>query len=393
MTMTLPPLRLTGATVLRDARLVPEAVGLAEGVLTDAALPEVDLTGYLVLPGIVDLHGDGFERHIAPRPSAPMPLAFGLRAAEREAAAHGLTTAWFAQSWSWEGGLRGPDHAERVMGALAAHRAEAVLDLRLQIRCETHLFDEDDRLLAAIGRYGVDYVVFNNHLPEAIGLAEAGSPALTTWAERDHCTPEAFRKRLFEALARTRAVPRRLLTLARAFDALGLRYGSHDDADGATRDYFHALGARIAEFPQSRGAASVARVLGDPVLMGAPNVVRGGSQAGHVAARDLLAEGLVDALVSDYHVPCLPAAAWALAESGLMPFARAWGLISTRPARIMGLVDRGTLAPGQRADLVIVNPRTRAIEATIAGGRLAYLAGEAGARLLARTPGLRFAAE
>ena len=108
---SLPPLRLTGAEVLIDGELRPEAVAVEGGLFRDAALPEVNLDGYLVLPGIVDLHATGFERHLAPHPDAGPPIRSGLRATAREAAAHGITTAWFAQFWSWEGGRRGPDFA------------------------------------------------------------------------------------------------------------------------------------------------------------------------------------------------------------------------------------------------------------------------------------------
>ncbi len=79
MPLPLPPLRLTGAHILRDGAMQQRSIGLAEGRITRGPLPEVDLSGFLILPGIIDLHGDGFERHMAPRPSAPFPLAAGPR--------------------------------------------------------------------------------------------------------------------------------------------------------------------------------------------------------------------------------------------------------------------------------------------------------------------------
>ena len=82
-------------------------LSIANGRITDRPGPAIDLTGYDLMPGIVDLHGDAFERHIAPRPSAPFPLIDGLHGTDRDMAAHGVTTAFLAQSWSWEGGLRG----------------------------------------------------------------------------------------------------------------------------------------------------------------------------------------------------------------------------------------------------------------------------------------------
>ena len=382
MPTPLPPLRFTGATILRDGTLQRRSLGVAGGRIATGPLPEVDLSGYYLLPGIVDLHGDAFERHIAPRPSAPFDLATGLASAERDAAANGVTTGWLAQSWSWEGGLRGPDFAEALMAAHRAARPRMGTDLRIQIRCETHMVDEADRLLAAIRRHGVDYVVFNNHLDEALERARSADGV-----SRD------YRHLLDRTAARTAEVPRHLCRLAEAFDTLGVTYGSHDDPDGETRERFSMIGARIAEFPTARTAAKAASAMNDPVLMGAPNVLRGGSQAGNVAAADLVADGLCDALVSDYYYPALAGAAWALVDAGLKRLPEAWAMISTRPAEILGLWDRGTLAPGRRADLVAVNAETRAIEMTIAGGALTYLAGAAAARLAGAAARTRIAAE
>jgi len=389
----LPALRLTGAEVLRDGRMRPGTIGLAEGRLTDRPLPEVDLSGYLILPGIVDLHGDAFERHIAPRPSAPFPLESGLIATDRDAAANGVTTAWMAQSWSWEGGHRGPDFARRVMRALDACRPRMLTDLRVQIRCETHTTETADRLLETIATYGIDYVVFNNHLEDVLAAASTRPGTFAEWAARAGRTPEAHLEVIAAARRQTREVPRYLCRLAERFDALGVTYGSHDDTDGETRERFSMIGAKICEFPTSRAAAALAHAVGDPVLMGAPNIVRGASQAGNIAAMDLVADGLCDALVSDYHYPALAAAAFRLADAGVMDLAGAWAMISTTPARILRLADRGRLESGLRADLTVIHRETRAIEATISGGRIAHLSGEAALRFLGAADRAAIAAE
>ncbi|KPP84407.1 MAG: alpha-D-ribose 1-methylphosphonate 5-triphosphate diphosphatase [Rhodobacteraceae bacterium HLUCCO07] len=397
MIRRLPPLRLTGAAVLRDDVLRTDDLSLAEGRIVGGVhgrdAVDVDLSGYFLLPGIVDMHGDGFERHIAPRPKAPFPIDMALHSLDRELAAHGITTAWLAQGWSWEGGLRGPDFAEDLAGALMAYRPGAMTDMRLQIRCETHMPETRERMIAAVRRFGIDYVVFNNHIPEAIQMVREAPQNLAHWAEREGGTVEDFIARIRAAQDRAGEVPRHLNALAAAFDDMGVLYGSHDDPDGETRDLFHAIGARICEFPTRTNAAAVARAYGDAVVMGAPNVVRGGSQSGNVSASTLIARNLCDVLVSDYHYPALPAAAQALAQDGPLCFARAWAMISTNPARIMKLTDRGTLDPGKRADIVVMNAQTRVIEATLARGELAYLAGEAAARFLSVLAQPRLAAE
>jgi alpha-D-ribose 1-methylphosphonate 5-triphosphate diphosphatase len=389
----LPPMRLVGATVLRDGQLQDRSVALADGRITRGPLPEVDLTGYYILPGIIDLHGDGFERHIAPRPSAPFPVQTGLAGYDREAAANGVTTAFLAQGWSWEGGPRSPDAAEVFFAELDTYRPRALTDLRIQVRAETHLTDDGARLIAAVRRHRIGFVVFNDHLAEAIDTRRNAPADFTAWARKIGRDPDALWASVEAAASRASLVPRHLCTLAEAFDAMGVEYGSHDDPDGDTRERFRMIGARIAEFPTSYQAAAAAKAMGSPVLMGAPNIVRGRSQAGNIAAAELVAAGACDALVSDYHLPALALAAWRMVDTGMADLARAWGMISTAPADVLHLADRGRIAPGLRADLVVVDKATRAIEATIAGGRLAYLSGRAAGRFLAGFSALRMAAE
>ncbi|MEO1678098.1 MAG: alpha-D-ribose 1-methylphosphonate 5-triphosphate diphosphatase [Pseudomonadota bacterium] len=393
MSALLPPLRFTGASILRDGEMQRRSLSIDEGRITRGPLPEVNMSGYLLLPGIVDLHGDAFERHVAPRASAPFDLQIGLASTWRDAAANGVTTGWLAQSWSWEGGRRGPDFAETLLAAHAARRAQSGTDLRVQIRCETHTTDTAERLLAAVRRWGIDYVVFNDHLPESLEeLRERPGDAAST-ARAAGRSLEEHERILTDADARSREVPRHLCRLAEAFDDLGVTYGSHDDPDGETRERYSMIGATIAEFPTSRRAAAAAKAMNDPVLMGAPNVVRGGSQVGRIAAADLVAENLCDALVSDYYYPALAHAAWRLVDDGILPLQEAWALISTAPASILGLPDRGTLDPGRRADLVAINAETRQIEMTIAGGSPTYLSGAAASRIAHAGSGLRIAAE
>jgi alpha-D-ribose 1-methylphosphonate 5-triphosphate diphosphatase len=379
----LPPIRLTGARVLRDGALHDTDLTLAEGRLSDGSAPEVDLSGYLVLPGIVDLHGDGFERHLSPRPTAPFEKAGALRSAAAELASNGVTTAWFAQSWSWEGGFRAGTEAEAILDALDRIRPQLLPDVRLQIRLETHVVPEHPSVLDAVRRHGVDYVVFNNHLPEAVEMARNAPDRFASWAAQHRRTVEEQMARVTAAMEQEALVPAALARLAGELRGLGVRMGSHDDGDAEIRAFYRGIGAEICEFPTTAAAAQAARDAGEPVLMGAPNVVRGGSQSGNIAAEGLVAEGLCDALVSDYYYPALAQSAWRLADSGALSFAAAWEAISTVPARIAGLSDRGRLDRGQRADLVVVDPQTRTVEATIAGGRMAHLSGGAAQRFFA----------
>ena len=380
--------------MLRDREMFDDAVTVRAGIISDSESHAVcDLTGYDILPGIIDLHGDAFERHIAPRPTAPFPIEMGLVGTDRDAAAQGVTTAWMAQSWSWEGAGRGPDFAEQFMVAHQRYKQQMLTDLRIQIRCETHTVDTEARLIAALRAYDIDYVVFNNHLDEAVEIAKTHPARIADWASRANRTAEEHMAVVNATRDLADQVPRYLCNLASVFDALGVRYGSHDDQDARTREYYAMIGAKICEFPTQAGAAAAAKASGDPVIMGAPNVVRGGSQAGNISATMLIRDGLCDVLVSDYHYPTLSHAALALVDQDMMDLPQAWSMISSNAAKVMGLTDRGVLQPGKRADLVIMNRETRQIEATMAGGRWSYLSGGIAHRLTSAAPRLRVAAE
>ena len=376
-------LRLTGAEVLLPDGLARTDLNLANGHVTEEAQPrQIDLTGFLVLPGMVDAHGDGFEKHLAPRRGAMKNMGQGLIAAEAELAANGITTAVLAQFYSWEGGMRGPDFAERVFTGLQEVRPRLDTDLRVQLRFETPMLDDYDAMQDMARRFEIPYVVFNDHLPHDALEKGKRPPRLTGQALRIGRNPEKHLEYMQALHARMGDVPAALDGLTKSLADQGIRMGSHDDRTADQRAQWHAMGVNIAEFPETQEAAEAARATGDGVILGAPNVVRGGSHNGNVSAIDLAAMGLCDALASDYHYPSLRRAAFLLADGGITDLAGAWSLVSAGPARLLGLTDRGTLTPGQRADLVILDATTRDICATISGGRVTHLRGAAAARFL-----------
>ena len=376
----LTPLRLTGACALIGGEMQDQPITLAEGRIVDGPAPELDLTGYIVLPGIIDLHGDGFERHLTPRPTAPFDKRRALRSAAAELAVNGVTTAWFAQSWSWEGGFRSGQATCDLLAALSAEKVALLADVRVQIRLETHVTEAFAEVEQAVARHGVDYVVFNNHLPEAVQMADTQPARVAQWAAQTKRSGEEMLAIVRAAQAQGPQVPFALARIAAAFSGLGVRMGSHDDATAEMRGFYRGIGADVCEFPTTFEAARTARAAGEPVLMGAPNVVRLGSQSGNIAAQELIEAGLCDALVSDYYYPALGQAAWHLVDKGVMDLPAAWAMISGKPAQIMGLADRGHLGLGARADLIAVSAETRQVELTLSAGRLAHLSGALAAR-------------
>lgn len=372
-----------GAEVLHPKGLSHAPLSIAEGLVADVPTGRgVDLTGFRVLPGIVDVHGDGFERHLAPRRGAMKQMGEGLRAAEAELAANGITTGVLAQFVSWEGGLRGLEFADQVFAAMAEVGPDLVTDLRPQLRFETHLLDLYDTLPERISQWGVQYVVFNDHLPHD-RLAEGRKPPrVTGQALKAGRNPDVHFQMLLDLHARSGEVAAALGPLCKALAAAGVRIGSHDDSSAEMRAFWRARGALVAEFPETQDAAEAAQSGGDAVVLGAPNLVRGGSHKGNVSALELVMMGQCDALASDYHYPSPRRAALMLARSGVLDFAAAWALVSSGPAGVLGLKDRGQLAPGLRADIVILDAEER-VAATLAGGRVSYMTGDIAERFLA----------
>ncbi|WP_278923050.1 alpha-D-ribose 1-methylphosphonate 5-triphosphate diphosphatase [Pseudophaeobacter profundi] len=382
--MTLQELRLQGGDVLTPAGLERNGeIGLAQGRISAGGSGRaVDLSGYLLLPGIIDAHGDGFERHLAPRRGAMKQMAEGVVATEAELAANGITTAVLAQFHSWEGGLRSPDYAGQVFAALAEVRGDLVTDLIPQLRFETHMLDDYAALPQKIADWAVPYIVFNDHLPHDRLAQGKKPPRLTGQALKAGRNPDRHFEMLLEMHRRSGEVPAALEALCTQLHHLDLRIGSHDDQTAQDRATWRARGALISEFPETQEAAEAARAGGDHIILGAPNVVRGGSHKGNASALDLIAMGLCDALASDYHYPSPRRAALMLARAGLLDLGAAWGLVSSGPAQLLGLSDRGDFSVGKRADMVILDRASERVAATLSGGRLSYMSGEIATRFI-----------
>ena len=375
-------LRLIGAEVLGPKGLAAYDLGVSEGRLSaDADGRSVDLSGYMICPAFVDIHGDGFERHLAPRRGVLKDLGQGLASTDAELASNGIGTAVLAQFFSWEGGMRGTEFAARF---LAAHRAAQMLtETRVQLRFETHLLAQYAEFEDLVAEYDVPYVVFNDHLPHAALVKGKKPPRLTGQALKSGRSPEAHLALLQELHAQSDAVAAALPKLAARLSVRGVRLGAHDNETAEQVSQFHKMGASIGEFPVTREAAEAHRDVGAPVILGSPNVVRGGSHSGRLSASDLISDGLCDALASDYHYPAMKQAVFRLVDEGVVPFETAWALVSSGPAGVLGLEDRGAISEGLRADLVILNKDTRQIEATLVGGNITYMSGGAAQRFLA----------
>ena len=376
---TMTDLLLQGAQVLWPDGLAEGDLAVSDGMFASGSHGRsVDLSGFRILPGIVDIHGDGFERHLAPRRGVMKDFGEGLRSVDAELAANGITTAVLAQFWSWEGGMRGPEHAARLVDGLKT-TPDLRVDMQVQLRFETHMLDDYEAMEALIDRGGITYVVLNDHLPHDALIKGKKPPRLTGQALKGGRSPEAHLAMMQAMHNRTEEVPAALEGLAARLRAKGVIVGSHDDNTIAGRTWFRSIGVDVSEFPETEETARFAQDGGDQVILGAPNVVRGGSHAGKVSAVDLIGQGIGVALASDYHYPAPRQAALALADQ--VGLDTAWGLVSRGPAGVLGLSDRGQIEFGLRADFVVLDDLNRVV-ATFVRGQPAFMAGEVVSRFI-----------
>lgn len=377
-------LNITGGDVLlpKDGAH-PVALHLADGhIAAVGGQTKADLTldaaGLLVLPGIVDIHGDAFERQIQPRPGVEFPIGLALRDTEAQLLANGITTAFHGVTLSWEPGLRSLEAWRAMLDGLEAEHWTC--DMRVHLRWEAYNLEALDAALDDIAAGRVHLVAFNDHTPSI--LKKLQDPvAGAKYSERAGMKLDAFTALAERVAARADAVPDGLERIATAARAAGIPLASHDDDSIDCRDAFRTRGARICEFPIAEEVGRAARDAGDFVVMGSPNVVRGRSHIGWASAALLAEAGICNVLSSDYYYPAMMRAALLLTERGVLDLARAWALISANPAAAGGLTDRGTVEAGKRADLVLLDPDSRRLVATIAGGRIAHLTAAGAMRL------------
>jgi alpha-D-ribose 1-methylphosphonate 5-triphosphate diphosphatase len=374
---------VTGGAVLRDGAMVQDALALRDGVVADApaaGAARFDATGLLVLPGLVDIHGDAHERQMQPRPGVDLPVGLALRDSAAQLIACGITTAYLGVTLSWEPGLRSLSAWRALKAALPAARAQAATDLRVHLRFEADNLDALEDALAGIADGSVHLLGFNDHTP---GIAKKlkDPVQVAKYAGRAGVAAADFLGLAEAAVARRGEIPAARARLAEAARAAGIPVLSHDDATIADREHFRAHGATICEFPMAEEVAEAARAGGEHVVMGAPNVVRGGSHLGWASAAPLAERGIVTVLASDYVWPAMLEAAFAMVRRGAMDLPRAWALVSQNPAEACGLADRGRLAPGLRGDVVVVDPAVAAPVAVFAAGGLGWIAPGASSRI------------
>ncbi|MDJ0391385.1 alpha-D-ribose 1-methylphosphonate 5-triphosphate diphosphatase [Roseomonas sp. E05] len=361
---------MTPETILTNALLVlPDRVQPGTLVLREGRIAEVqpgrsqlasalDLEGDHLIPGVVDVHTDNLERQVQPRSLARWPSRSAFLSHDAQTAAAGVTTVLDALCLGDLG--FDAERTETFLNGVKDLDALAPTGLLksehfLHLRCELPAADLLPLLETVADHPAVRLVSLMDHTP---GVGQyVDIDRYRQMRQRGGKSVEEVERRireLVEQRARLRDPQRRALLDRLAHRDMPL--ASHDDWNAAEIEENAADGILISEFPVSRMAAEAAHRHGMKIIAGAPNIVRGGSHSGNVAAADLLRSGLVDVFASDYVPPAMIEAAWrAVSETGIsLPAAVA--TITDAPARMLRMADRGRIEAGLRADLVRIRP-------------------------------------
>ncbi|MBD9373763.1 alpha-D-ribose 1-methylphosphonate 5-triphosphate diphosphatase [Rhizobium sp. ARZ01] len=355
-------LTLTNAKIVLEDEVVHGAVLIRDGLIADVSgAPTVageDMGGDYLLPGLVELHTDHLEAHYSPRPGVRWGKTAAIQAHDAQVVTSGITTVFDClrmgsdEDGGFEKGeMRAMADALADAGREDRLRAEHLLHLRCEVSSDNVLehfeeFENDPQ---------VRLVSLMDHAPGQRQFQTMEQYTLYYKTKRGLSDEafDAFCKRRQDQSARY-ARPHRD-ALAAHCAARGITVASHDDATLAHVEEAIGHGTKLAEFPTSFDAARASHGAGMSVLMGAPNIVRGMSHSGNIAARDLAAMGVLDVLSSDYVPLSLMHAPFILAdEIEEISLPQAIAMVSATPAKTVGLDDRGRIAKGLRADLVRV---------------------------------------
>ena len=361
--------------ILVDRIIENGALRIENGVIAEITESAGQPSGFTVFPGFIDMHGDMIELELEPRPKVDFPMEVAVGHLDARLAAAGVTTAYAGVSFSRsakDGERRSFEHTSAIIRALKDSIQGLRVDHRIHARFDMTYTDAIAALEGLLEAGAVDLVSVMDHTP---GQGQYRNiEKLIGYRMRGGASEAEARARLraqMENAVSAEEMFENLQEVSRLCKAHRVALASHDDDTVQKAELMADIGAVISEFPVTIEAAQVAKERGLMIAMGAPNAMRGQSYSGNLSAREAHAEGLLHILAADYHPAAILPAIRALSASDPDGLVGAVRLASNNPAKALGLSDRGEVALGKRADLVVVDANDRVVQ-TICGGETIF---------------------
>ncbi|MFW5955971.1 MAG: alpha-D-ribose 1-methylphosphonate 5-triphosphate diphosphatase [Halorhabdus sp.] len=369
---------VVGGRVVTPERVVEGGVRIEGDRIVDVGAVDgdadtvIEADGRLIIPGLIDLHGDDIERHLYPRSGAQMSFPMALASADRANISAGITTKFHAISFELdEEADRSPELARTLTDAITG-ASDLLADHRLHARCEVSQRQCVDAVLEIVENGDADLVSVMSHIPGKGQFRDVETFRAYYENAPDHTVEEAeemIEKRTDISMS---ALRERVDRVVEAAHDTGAVTASHDDEDPVEVERLADSGVHITEYPITLGTAERAAEVGMTTAMGAPNLVRGESQWGNLSTADAIDAGVVDILVADYHPPSLLAGLFVDTSEPLPTRVRR---ATANPADAVGFDDRGRIEAGARADLLVVDPDpTPTVARALVAGRPVYRA-------------------
>ncbi|CDT60530.1 carbon-phosphorus lyase complex subunit [Vibrio coralliirubri] len=356
---------ITNVNLVLENEVVRGSVELRDGVIANMSDSTSQLPGAFdgengfLMPGLIELHTDNLEKYFTPRPKVNWPPLSAMSAHDTQLIGSGITTVLDAVALGdYRDGNR-QENLDQFINTVAESQKRGLTraEHRIHLRCEVPHSTTVGLFERYVNMPEVQLVSLMDHAPGQRQFVNIDKYRTYYQGKYNMTDAEMAVYEKDQVAQSQRWSKQNRDEITRQCRDLNIPTASHDDATSAHVTESKELGMVIAEFPTTVEAAKRSHELGLKVMMGAPNVIRGGSHSGNVAAHELASLGVLDILSSDYYPVSLLDAVFTLVndERNNLDVAQAVQLATLNPAQALGLTDRGVIAEGKRADLVLAH--------------------------------------
>lgn len=322
----------------------------------------IDANGGYISPGFIDIHSDYIESTVSPRPTSMMDMDVSLREAEKILISHGITTMFHSLSFYREDvfthkPMRYPNNVQKLVEAIhRIHNRPHLIRHRLHARFELDNIKEVDRLIENINNDKVHLLSFMDHTPGQGQYRDLEVFRNTLKGYRD-LSDDEVNVIILERKSREQMTLEKMAQVAKVAIDMGIAIASHDDDNIEKLKLVQSFGTTISEFPITMDVAKKAKEFGMQTIVGAPNVLLGGSHSGNLSAAEAIDEQAADILCSDYYPASLLHAVFELHKKYGRDLHDMFMMVTLNPAKAVKIDDElGSIKPGKKADLLVIEP-------------------------------------